>query len=899
MRLFFGAFICFIVFSSEMIGQDCTSFPNFMFTSVSANAADCGNNGSIDIEVEGGGAQYEYRVESTDCTTTTWANDGMGSSTYSIGSLTAFDPGCDYTVYARIQGTDCIISQNITVPSTYTTMGSVGYTITQPQCTDDPKTGDVQLTMTGGKAPYTFLETGSMTSNTNGTFNGLAEGTYEFTVTDACGDVRTVSGIVISEEDQGNPKILSISASFDNANCEYDVTINPSTSFGVQPFTYQLCDENGMNCGDVSTTPNLTVPVPSESTNYKIKIIDACGKEGFYDANIDLSVYYDIIKVCDADGNPSWQIIAGSSIPSTPIDFTLSGPAAETQLPLTTQVTQQYNNVLATVSTPGAYSITGTTPCGTLATSNFTIEEGTGITAGAAELAPSYCTEGAGSLRLDVDYYLDLGAAAATYEITSSTNTSLTLPYTLTVKTNAGLVYLDPVPEGTHTITVTDPNGCDDQTFDVTISNTLEFDLTITQTPGCSNSVVTASMTSTDDANRSVVYEAMDGSGNVLVTNTTGVFNSVPDGTYTIRATSSRITWPTDNCDKVLTESVTVAANTPPTLTGSRGFVCDSDATYSSALTVTAQNGVPPYEYRYKEEGADESTWSAWTTSNQFTDLPVGTYDVQVKDACGQTGNAKITIEVLGPLQITFSGIVCTGEMATLTVDPLTNGTYSWKLPDGTISPETTNTLTIDNFQVSDKGLYEVTVALDDCITRVVSFNIDDTKVCAALPVTLTRFWGENLGASNRIEWTIKSAKNFERFELESSLDAKNWETANIVLLDDRDSYTVWDKNVNELKFYRLKLIDLDGVYTYSQIISISPNSTVNQIVIFPNPVIDVLTIQSNGSVGRVRILDASGSELEAVYGQRSIDMTRFTAGFYFLEIQSQDKIQTFKFVKK
>ncbi|MEO5500235.1 MAG: T9SS type A sorting domain-containing protein, partial [Ginsengibacter sp.] len=43
--------------------------------------------------------------------------------------------------------------------------------------------------------------------------------------------------------------------------------------------------------------------------------------------------------------------------------------------------------------------------------------------------------------------------------------------------------------------------------------------------------------------------------------------------------------------------------------------------------------------------------------------------------------------------------------------------------------------------------------------------------------------------------------------------------------------------------YYRLKMVDQDGRFTYSPEIKISVGNTIAKVTVFPNPVVDVLTL--------------------------------------------------------
>ena len=94
--------------------------------------------------------------------------------------------------------------------------------------------------------------------------------------------------------------------------------------------------------------------------------------------------------------------------------------------------------------------------------------------------------------------------------------------------------------------------------------------------------------------------------------------------------------------------------------------------------------------------------------------------------------------------------------------------------------------------------------------------------------------------------------------------------------------------------YYRLKQIDFDGKFDYSNIeeITISPpnNSTIK---IYPNVVQDWFTIE-NGE-GQAIIYSSSGQLVKSF----KINISNLPQGQYFLQIQSEGQTTTKRFVKQ
>ena len=122
--------------------------------------------------------------------------------------------------------------------------------------------------------------------------------------------------------------------------------------------------------------------------------------------------------------------------------------------------------------------------------------------------------------------------------------------------------------------------------------------------------------------------------------------------------------------------------------------------------------------------------------------------------------------------------------------------------------------------------------------TRVAAFNI----LYAPLPVNLVSFDGRKISeAEVQLLWKANNEENLEKYELErailhmgnfekiSTLDAKQNQSSS--------EYAFIDKTINVLESYsyRLKMIDKDGKFRYSNVVNVMGKPT-DAIEIYPNP---------------------------------------------------------------
>jgi hypothetical protein len=116
--------------------------------------------------------------------------------------------------------------------------------------------------------------------------------------------------------------------------------------------------------------------------------------------------------------------------------------------------------------------------------------------------------------------------------------------------------------------------------------------------------------------------------------------------------------------------------------------------------------------------------------------------------------------------------------------------------------------------------------------------------VSGPLPITLISFTGKNVGDVNELNWKTSSEIDASHFEIERSNNASVFEkigkvSANNQALE-KTSYDFTDLIPTEgQNYYRLMLVDLNGKFSYSKVITLENNTEKGAISNFyPNPAV-------------------------------------------------------------
>lgn len=178
------------------------------------------------------------------------------------------------------------------------------------------------------------------------------------------------------------------------------------------------------------------------------------------------------------------------------------------------------------------------------------------------------------------------------------------------------------------------------------------------------------------------------------------------------------------------------------------------------------------------------------------------------------------------------------------------------------------------------------------------------TVVCPTpLPVELTRFAGYQAANQIYLNWETALEVNNQGFEIEYGNDGKTWEKIGFVNGEGTNTgfnqYEFIHKNPSTGEnYYRLKQVDYDANYEYSEVINIALIGR-KEFTLTPNPTFGIINIEGIQE-GKIMILDTSGRVLkEQSMSDEEIDISDFPAGMYFIRIISDNQSFSKRIVKQ
>ncbi|MBK6985355.1 MAG: T9SS type A sorting domain-containing protein [Bacteroidetes bacterium] len=175
------------------------------------------------------------------------------------------------------------------------------------------------------------------------------------------------------------------------------------------------------------------------------------------------------------------------------------------------------------------------------------------------------------------------------------------------------------------------------------------------------------------------------------------------------------------------------------------------------------------------------------------------------------------------------------------------------------------------------------------------------------LPVELISFTGVSEGTYNSVSWKSAVETNFKHYELESSEEGLNFNkiaTVNpIGNVSSSNNYNYLDFSAySPITYYRLKMVDLDYTFEYSDIIAVENGiNKTGTLVVFPNPASNELYIKlsvPNEKSATIDIKDILGRviyqqeiDLTQSINNNYINTTNFASGTYIVSINAGNSL--------
>jgi len=617
---------------------DCSIVVPFTLTTSQTNVlCNGGNTGVASVTVSGGTSPYTYN----------WSNGtNVGPTASTTSSITGLSAGT-YTVTVT---DNAAYTSTATVTITEPTAINASTSATAESC-DGANDGSIDLTVSGGTPGYSYhwVPTGSSSQD----ISGLADGTYNVTITDANNCTQTASATVSPGPPAsavftppGNQCLNGNSFTFSAAGSSagtYSWDFGDGNTGTGSPVTHTYGA-----AGTYTVTLTVTSGPCSDAVSHNIVVYPAPTVS--FSGVTDPLCHGDCNGVATASGGVSYVWDDGE------------------------------NTATATALCAGTHTVTVTDGVGCTNTGTVTLSDPPILVANVARNDVTCNGGNNGTAQANITT-----ASTSPYDYQWSTGAS-------TMNTTSLSNQITGLSPGNYDVTITDANGCN-VVISFIISEPSAFSVTQTHTDAnCGNSDASASVT-VSGATPPYTYSWNTGA-------TASSISGVPAGTYTVTVSDAVLPTP---CTYVETINILDVGGPTVSITSSADPQCNGSCDGSATATITT-GSTSPYDYSWSNSSTTANTTNM---TDNVTALCSGIISVTVTDNNGCSANASVTL--IDPPALSISIMNVTNAMcgqANGAIDIATSGgtggyTYTWSPAPAVSGQEDQTGLNANNYSVT------------------------------------------------------------------------------------------------------------------------------------------------------------------------------------------------------
>lgn len=186
----------------------------------------------------------------------------------------------------------------------------------------------------------------------------------------------------------------------------------------------------------------------------------------------------------------------------------------------------------------------------------------------------------------------------------------------------------------------------------------------------------------------------------------------------------------------------------------------------------------------------------------------------------------------------------------------------------------------------------------------IAPMNLCAPKHFGVVPIQLLNFTCTAVGNTANLNWISAEEINADKYIVEYSKDGSNFQSIAIINAKGSNSnYKYVHQQVNSTAFYRLKMMDKDGSFKYSEIRVVKFDNK-NGFTIAPNPANEMVYVftKNNAAIKSIQLISMDGQVLKTVDQYNSggeISIHNFPIGTYILKaIYKNDEAEYGRVIK-
>jgi trimeric autotransporter adhesin len=219
------------------------------------------------------------------------------------------------------------------------------------------------------------------------------------------------------------------------------------------------------------------------------------------------------------------------------------------------------------------------------------------------------------------------------------------------------------------------------------------------------------------------------------------------------------------------------------------------------------------------------------------------------------------------------------------------------------------NSFTVGNLDPGTNYYFYAFEFNDDGLLNAENYKVPNNQPQTPLPVELKSFTAKLNNGKVLLDWTTAQERNNRGFDVERSLDGKNFTKLGFVeghltSTVEHDYSFVDARPLAGTSYYRLRQVDTDGKYAYSPMVSVR-NTTKGQgeVAVYPNPVADQVNVRltSGDADATVVVTDLMGRTVLSgkLATDATFDVSSLKPGNYILTVISAAGKTNHKIVKQ
>ena len=189
------------------------------------------------------------------------------------------------------------------------------------------------------------------------------------------------------------------------------------------------------------------------------------------------------------------------------------------------------------------------------------------------------------------------------------------------------------------------------------------------------------------------------------------------------------------------------------------------------------------------------------------------------------------------------------------------------------------------------------------------SFNSFGVGSSNSLPISLLSFTGAKKSSNVELLWKTASEVNAKEFQVERLDNANSFvQIGSVKAVGNTNRISMYSfvdnsPSKQSIRYYRLKMMDYDGNFKYSNVIKVSNENVGNEVTVFPNPTSEKISISNsnlNFASMSFKVMNLTGEVVKVGTASiNEINVSDLAAGMYMISVTDEsNEAITVKFIK-